>query len=49
MFELLGNYKKEGGDVVINWYHEADDTNMLDDVEDLQIESGIKINLIPIE
>jgi hypothetical protein len=45
----LKAYQESGGKVEMKWYYRENDTDMLDDVEDLIAESGLKINLLPIE
>ena len=48
---LLKGYENTGGKVTVNWYYddeeEEDIEAELEDVEDLIIETGMKINLIP--
>ncbi len=50
---LLKKHENEGGQVTVNWYYddeeEEDVEAELEDVEDLIIETGLKINLIPLE
>lgn len=45
----LRNYQSNGGEVEIKWYYRENDTDMLEDAEDLIVESGMKFELIPLE
>ncbi len=45
MLEILKDYQDKGGDVNVIWYYDTDDPDMVDEVEDFEVESGIKIEL----
>ncbi|MDY6802013.1 MAG: DUF1987 domain-containing protein [Bacteroidota bacterium] len=45
MLEVLKEYKDKGGDVKVIWYYDTEDPDMVDEVEDFEVESGIKIEL----
>lgn len=52
LYDLLMMFKKyqdEGGKIIINWYCESDDIDLLEDVEDFIISTNIKINVIKYE
>ena len=45
MFDILKKAKDEGRKIVINWYYEDDDPDVQEEVEDFEIETGMKINM----
>ncbi|TAE73392.1 MAG: DUF1987 domain-containing protein [Bacteroidetes bacterium] len=45
----LKSYQENGGKVEIKWYYRENDTDMLEDAEDLIAESGIDFELIPLD
>jgi hypothetical protein len=45
MLEVLKEYKDKGGDVKVIWYYDTEDPDMVDEVEDFEVESDIKIEL----
>lgn len=45
-FYLLKDYEIQGGEVKVHWYYTEDDDDVEEEVEDFEIESGLKINLI---
>ncbi|MCG8698992.1 MAG: DUF1987 domain-containing protein [Bacteroidales bacterium] len=49
MLDLFKSYQQTQGDVTINWYFDPEDPDMKDEIEDFEIESGVSINLIPME
>ena len=49
ILELLKDYEDQGGDVKVNWYFDKSDPDMIDEVEDFEAESGMKIELIEFE
>jgi len=49
ILELLRAYKIQGNDVVINWYYDVDDPDMIDEVEDFEAEAEIDIILKKIQ
>lgn len=46
MLEILKDYEDAGGKVKVNWFYDKSDPDMVDEVEDFEAESGIKIKLI---
>ena len=52
-YSLEGNDVKKsedaGNKIQINWYYEVDDPDIKDEIEDFEIETGLKIKLIPME
>ncbi len=49
ILEILKDYEENGGDAKVNWYYDKADPDMVDEVEDFEAESGIKIKLIELE
>ncbi|MCK5029492.1 MAG: DUF1987 domain-containing protein [Bacteroidales bacterium] len=49
ILELLKDYEDQGGNVKVNWYFDKSDPDMIDEVEDFEAESGMKIELIEFE
>jgi hypothetical protein len=47
MFDILKKSVDAGHDVEINWYYEEDDPDIKDEVEDFEIETGLKIKMLP--
>jgi hypothetical protein len=47
MFDILKKAKDEGKDININWFYEEDDPDVQEEVEDFEIETGLKINMLP--
>ncbi|MEE4197582.1 MAG: DUF1987 domain-containing protein [Bacteroidales bacterium] len=45
MLEVMKEYEDQGGDVKVIWYYDTNDPDMVDEVEDFEVESGIKIEL----
>ncbi|MDK2979040.1 MAG: hypothetical protein PWP52_1754 [Bacteroidales bacterium] len=45
MLDVLKEYQDKGGDVKVIWYYDIQDPDMVDEVEDFEVESGIKIEL----
>jgi hypothetical protein len=46
MLDILKKSKDAGNSVTINWYYESDDPDVNEEVEDFEIETGLKINMI---
>ena len=44
--ETLRKIKEDGRDVTVNWYYDPEDPDVMDEVEDFEIESGMEIKLI---
>ena len=49
LLDVLKKSQQAGNDVAINWYYEEDDPDVKDEVEDFEIETGLEINMIPLE
>jgi hypothetical protein len=49
ILDILKKYVDIGGDVLVNWYYEPDDPDVLEEVEDFKIETGLNINLQPLQ
>ena len=45
ILEILKDYEDQGGEVKVNWYYDKSDPDMIDEVEDFEAESGMKIEL----
>ncbi|OFY58735.1 MAG: hypothetical protein A2Y87_12805 [Bacteroidetes bacterium RBG_13_46_8] len=46
ILDIVRKYKDSGGAVSVNWYYDKKDPDMIEEVEDFILESGMKINLI---
>ena len=46
ILELLKDFEDLGGLVKVHWYYDKADPDMIDEVEDFEAESGMKIELI---
>jgi len=46
IFYVLKEYENKGGQVTINWHYTEEDVDIEEEIEDFEIESGLKINLI---
>ncbi len=49
ILNVLQEFNEDGGDVIVNWYYDEDDIDMIDDIEDYELDTGININKIPFE
>ena len=47
LLDILREYKKDNGNIEINWYYRENDPDMVYEVEDFQNEADVKITLIP--
>ncbi len=50
ILNILKKYETDGGDVTVNWYYDADEEDIedeLEEIEDFMIETNIKINMVP--
>ncbi len=47
LLNALKDFEDEGGDLTINWHYEVDNDQMLEDIEDYMIDTGLSINPIP--
>ena len=46
ILNTLKEFEQNKGSVTVNWYYLEDDIDMQDDIEDYQLDTGIKINKI---
>lgn len=46
ILDVLKKLKDDGHDIKVNWYYDPDDSDVKDEVEDFEIESGMDIELI---
>lgn len=49
IMDMLKKYQESGGDVQICWFYDTNDPDAKDEVEDFEMESGLKIDLKPLE
>ncbi len=49
MLDILKKSLDAGHKVEINWYHEADDPDVREEVEDFEIETGLTINMLTMD
>ncbi len=49
MLDIIKRSKDEGGKVVVNWYYDSADPDMIDEVEDFEMETGLDINLVEMQ
>jgi hypothetical protein len=49
MLDILKKYQDNNGDVTVVWYYDPEDPDMIDEIEDFEMETGIKINLVELE
>jgi hypothetical protein len=45
VLEILKDFEDNSGQVKVNWYYDKSDPDMVDEVEDFEAESGMKIEL----
>ncbi|MBN1413684.1 MAG: DUF1987 domain-containing protein [Bacteroidales bacterium] len=48
ILDVVKKYRDSGGNVSVNWYYDKKDPDMLEEIEDFMLESGMDINMIPI-
>lgn len=46
LFDIVKNNKEQGKQVIVNWFYDPADHDMIDEVEDFEVETGLNINLI---
>jgi hypothetical protein len=46
ILDMVKKYEDTGGKVTVNWHYDKKDPDMVEEVEDFTLESGMKINLI---
>jgi hypothetical protein len=47
VMNLLKSYEKQGGKVDAYWYYNEDDDDMREEAEDYELDSDLKLNIIP--
>ncbi len=45
MLDVIKRFQDSGGQAKVNWFYEKDDPDVKDEVEDFEMETGLKINL----
>ena len=46
ILKILKKYENNGGEVLVNWHYDEDDTDMEEALEDYIIDTGVNIKLI---
>ena len=46
MLDVVKRYQEEGGRVMVNWYYDPEDPDMIDEIQDFEMETNVKINLV---
>jgi hypothetical protein len=46
MLDIVKKYQDEGGRASVNWYYDPEDPDMIDEIQDFEMETNVKINLI---
>ncbi len=49
ILHVLKEFEEKGGYVQINWFYNEDDVDIEEEVEDFELDSGLKINLKRLE
>lgn len=47
MLDMVKKYQDQGGGVNVKWYYDLKDPDMVEEIEDFIMESGMKIEMIP--
>jgi hypothetical protein len=47
ILDTIKEYQDEGGKVEVNWYYDKKDPDMVEEIEDFAVESGMDIKMIP--
>ena len=47
LLNVLKDYEEAGGEVMVNWHYDENDSDMEEDIEDYMIDTDLKINIIP--
>ncbi|MEN8120393.1 MAG: DUF1987 domain-containing protein [Bacteroidota bacterium] len=50
ILNILKRYKDNGGEIEVNWFYDADEEDIedeLEEIEDFMIETNLTINLVP--
>lgn len=46
ILDIIKKNKDEGGKIAVNWHYDPADPDMIDEVEDFEMETGLDINLV---
>ena len=46
MLDVVKKYQDDGGRVSVNWYYDPEDPDMIDEIQDFEMETDVKINLV---
>ncbi len=49
ILDILKKYQDNNGAVTVVWYYDPEDPDMIDEIEDFEMETGIKIHLVEFE
>ena len=49
MLEIIKRSKDGGAKIIVNWYYDPADPDMIDEVEDFEMETGLDINLVEMQ
>jgi len=47
MLEVMKTFEDKGGDLIIEWHYDKNDTEMMEDITDLALSSEVNITLVP--
>ena len=47
ILDIIKKYRDSGGNVNVNWYYDKKDPDMIEEIEDFIMESGMDITMIP--
>lgn len=46
MLDIVKKNKEQGSKIIVNWFYDPADPDMIDEVEDFEMETGLDINLV---
>lgn len=46
IFDTVKKNKDQGKQIIVNWFYDPADTDMIDEIEDFEMETGLDINLV---
>jgi len=49
MLDIIKKSKDKGNKVIVNWFYDSADPDMIDEVEDFEMETGLDINLVELK
>ena len=47
ILDIVKKYRDSGGNVNVNWHYDKKDPDMIEEIEDFMMESGMDITMIP--